>query len=56
MAPLAEDIMDELKELLTKLERAYNDRLVSLLLYGSAASGDPSWASINSSMRAKAAL
>ncbi len=32
--------MDELKELVTKLERAYHDRLVSVVLYGSAASGD----------------
>ena len=32
--------MDELKELVTKLERAFNDRLVSVVLYGSAASGD----------------
>lgn len=32
--------MDELKALVTKLERAYGDRLVSVVLYGSAASGD----------------
>ncbi len=33
--------MDELKELVTKLERAYQDRLVSvILLYGSGASSD----------------
>jgi hypothetical protein len=32
--------MDELKELVTKLERAYQDRLVSLVLYGSGASSD----------------
>ena len=32
--------MDELKELVTKLERAYQDRLLSVILYGSgAASG-----------------
>src|SRR5215471_4419022 len=31
--------MDELKELVTKLERAFHDRLVSVVLYGSAASG-----------------
>jgi len=30
--------MDKLKELVTKLERAYNDRLVSVVLYGSGAS------------------
>jgi len=40
MASLPDNIMDELKELLTKLERAYDDRLVSVVLYGSAASGD----------------
>jgi predicted nucleotidyltransferase len=33
--------MDELKELVTRLERAYQDRLVSVVLYGSAASDDP---------------
>jgi nucleotidyltransferase-like protein len=33
-------IMDELKELQAKFERAYNDRLVSVVLYGSAAAGD----------------
>jgi predicted nucleotidyltransferase len=32
--------MDELKELVTKLERAYHDRLVSVILYGSAAATD----------------
>src|ERR1700681_1742659 len=32
--------MDELKELVTKLERAYHDRLVSVVLYGSAAGED----------------
>lgn len=32
--------MDELKQLVTKLEHAYQDRLVSVILYGSAASGD----------------
>jgi hypothetical protein len=32
--------MDELKELVTKLERAYQDRLVSVVLYGSGASSD----------------
>ena len=32
--------MDELKELVTKLERAYQDRLVSVILYGSAAAGE----------------
>ena len=32
--------MDELKDLVTKLERAYHDRLISVVLYGSAASGD----------------
>lgn len=32
--------MDELKELVTKLERAYQDRLVSVILYGSGASSD----------------
>jgi len=31
-------MMDTLKELVTKLERAYNDRLVSVVLYGSGAS------------------
>jgi hypothetical protein len=34
--------MDELKELVTKLERAYQDRLVSVVLYGSGASADHS--------------
>ena len=32
--------MDELKELVTRLERAYHDRLVSVVLYGSGASSD----------------
>lgn len=32
--------MDELKELVTKLEQVYQDRLVSVVLYGSAAAGD----------------
>ncbi len=32
--------MDDLKELTTKLERAFNDRLVSVILYGSAAGAD----------------
>jgi hypothetical protein len=32
--------MDELKELVEKLERAYHDRLVSVVLYGSGASAD----------------
>jgi hypothetical protein len=32
--------MDELKELVTKLERAFHDRLVSVVLYGSGASAD----------------
>src|SRR5580658_3953772 len=31
--------MEELKELVTKLERAFSGRLVSVVLYGSAASG-----------------
>ena len=30
--------MDELKELVAKLEHAYQDRLVSVVLYGSGAS------------------
>ncbi len=33
--------MDELKELTAKLEHAYQDRLVSVVLYGSAASAEP---------------
>lgn len=33
--------MDELKELTAKLEHAYQDRLVSVILYGSAASAEP---------------
>ena len=32
--------MDELKELVTKLESAFQDRLVSVILYGSGASSD----------------
>jgi len=32
--------MDELKELVAKLERSYSDRLVSVVLYGSGASDD----------------
>ncbi len=32
--------MDELKELVTKLERVYQDRLLSVILYGSGASSD----------------
>ena len=32
--------MDELKELVSRLERVYYDRLVSAILYGSAASGE----------------
>jgi predicted nucleotidyltransferase len=32
--------MDELKELVTKLERSFHDRLVSVVLYGSGASDD----------------
>jgi predicted nucleotidyltransferase len=32
--------MDELKELVNKLERAFSDRLISVVLYGSAAEGD----------------
>ena len=32
--------MDELKDLVTKLERAFHDRLVSVVLYGSAAGAD----------------
>ncbi len=32
--------MDELKELVTKLEHVYQDRLLSVILYGSGASGD----------------
>ena len=34
--------MDELKELVTKLERAFHDRLISVILYGSGASGPES--------------
>ena len=34
------ETMDELKELVTKLERAFHDRLMSVVLYGSAASGE----------------
>jgi hypothetical protein len=32
--------MEELKELVTKLERAYQDRLLSVILYGSGAAAD----------------
>lgn len=32
--------MDELKELVAKLEGAFDDRLISVVLYGSAAAGD----------------
>jgi hypothetical protein len=34
--------MEELKELVTKLERAYQDRLLSVILYGSGAAHDAS--------------
>ena len=37
---MAGNSMDELKELIAKLEHAYQDRLVSMVLYGSGASGD----------------
>jgi|SRR5579862_6133574 hypothetical protein len=37
--------MEELKELVTKLERAFSGRLVSVVLYGSAASGSGTHAS-----------
>lgn len=37
---MAGNSMDELKELVAKLEYAYQDRLVSMVLYGSGASGD----------------
>lgn len=36
----APQIMEELKELVVKLERAFHDRLVSAILYGSAAGAD----------------
>ena len=36
--PVAGDKMDLLKELVAKLEHAFSDRLVSVVLYGSAAS------------------
>jgi predicted nucleotidyltransferase len=41
--------MDELKELVAKLEHAYHDRLVSVVLYGSGASGDhnPNFSDLN---------
>ncbi len=32
--------MDDLKELISRLERAFHDRLVSIVLYGSGAGGD----------------
>src|SRR5579875_1182866 len=32
--------MDDLKELISRLERAFHDRLVSIVLYGSGAAGD----------------
>ncbi len=37
---IGKPVMDELKELVTKLERAYHDRLMSVVLYGSGASAD----------------
>jgi predicted nucleotidyltransferase len=41
--------MDNLKELVEKLEHAYQDRLVSVVLYGSGASGnhDPNFSDLN---------
>jgi hypothetical protein len=36
----SDENMEQLKELVTRLERAYHDRLVSVLLYGSGASDD----------------
>jgi predicted nucleotidyltransferase len=41
--------MDNLKELVEKLEHAFQDRLVSVVLYGSAASGnhDPNFSDLN---------
>jgi hypothetical protein len=41
--------MDELKELVSKLEHAYNDRLVSVVLYGSGASDShhPKYSDLN---------
>jgi predicted nucleotidyltransferase len=41
--------MDNLKELVEKLEHAYQDRLVSVVLYGSGASGnhDPKFSDLN---------
>src|ERR1700681_1405499 len=41
--------MDKLKELVEKLEHAYQDRLVSVVLYGSGASGnhDPKFSDLN---------
>ena len=38
--PVAGDKMDLLKELVAKLEHAFSDRLVSVILYGSAASAE----------------
>jgi predicted nucleotidyltransferase len=38
--PVAGDNMELLKELVAKLERAFSDRLVSVILYGSSASPD----------------
>jgi predicted nucleotidyltransferase len=38
--PVAGDTMELLNELVAKLERAFSDRLVSVILYGSAASPD----------------
>jgi len=38
--PVAGDNMELLKELVTKLEHAFSDRLVSVILYGSAASSE----------------
>ena len=41
--------MDELKELVAKLDYAYHDRLVSVVLYGSGAAGnhDPNFSDLN---------
>src|SRR5437588_9755879 len=39
--------MDELKELVTKIERAYHDRLVSVLLYGSGANHRDRYSDLN---------
>src|SRR5262245_29386379 len=38
--PVTGEVMDELKELTSRLERAYLDRLVSIILYGSGATGE----------------